>query len=72
MMKKITIFAAMLAMVLVMAVPAFADQGGGSDNSCHGRLVGLFSQNGASPGQKQKDGGWTASEWNRFLKDDFC
>jgi hypothetical protein len=68
-MKKVTIFAVMLAMVLVLAVPAVADQGGGPNNSCHGRTVGLFSQNGATPGQIQKDGGWTASDWNRSWKD---
>ena len=73
MMKKITIFVAMLALVLVLAAPAFADPGGESNGngSCYGRNIGILSQGGATPGQKQKDGGFTASEWTELWKD-FC
>ena len=70
---RLLVILAMLLLLLVLAVPAFAIQGGESNGqgSCYGRTISVLSQGGATPGQIQKGGGFTASEWNQLWKD-FC
>ena len=69
----LVVAALMAAMMVVTALPAFADAGGlSNENACHGQALSGFAKNGAPPGQFQKDFGIPVQEFQQFVEEVSC